>query len=183
MAPDTDFEGSLLLEQHQAPIAAALTPSFAADSSPEVLASAVQVCAVFVGSGVIKEVSRMGRILKLLTGALEQCKGKYNHARVTINADLVDGEMVTLGDAGDLSPNASVMLKVSILAAWAQLQIAASTQTYLNDVLKPYRWLLGPFWVGALRDYASLRTDPEMGAAVSAGLESGVARDVLLPVS
>jgi hypothetical protein len=36
--------------------------------------------------------------------------------------------------------------------------------------------------VGALRDYASLRTDPEMGAAVSAGLETGVARDVLLPV-
>ena len=65
-----------MLEQHQAPIAAALTPSFAADSSPEVLASAVQVCAVFVGSGVIKEVSRMGRILKLLTGALEQCKGE-----------------------------------------------------------------------------------------------------------
>jgi hypothetical protein len=53
-----------------------LTPSFAADSSPEVLASAIQVCAVFVGSGVIKEVSRMGRILKLLTGALEQCKGQ-----------------------------------------------------------------------------------------------------------
>jgi hypothetical protein len=28
-----------------------------------------------------------------------------------------------------------------------------------------------------------LRTDPEMGAAVSVGLETGVARDVLLPVS
>jgi len=91
--------------------------------------------------------------------------------------------MVTLGDVGDLSPNASVMLKVSILAAWAQLQIAAASQAYLNDVLKPYRWLLGPFWVGALRDYAGLRTDPEMGAAVSVGLETGVARDVLLPVS
>lgn len=73
---DPDFEGALLLEQHQAPIAAALTPSFGADSAPEVLALAVQVCAVFVGSGVVKEVGRMGRILKLLTGALEQCKGK-----------------------------------------------------------------------------------------------------------
>lgn len=91
--------------------------------------------------------------------------------------------MVSLGDAGDLSPNASVMLKVSILAAWAELQIAAARQAYLNDVLKPYRWLLGPFWVGALRDYAGLRTDPEMGAAVGVGMETGVARDVLLPVS
>lgn len=79
-APDPDYEGSLLLEQHQAPIAAALTPSFGADSTPEVLASAVQVCAVFVGSGVVKEVSRMGRILKLLTGALEQCKGMSSYS-------------------------------------------------------------------------------------------------------
>lgn len=75
LSPDPDFEGSLLLEQHQAPIAAALTPAFGADSTPEVLASAVQICAVFVGSGVVKSVDRMGRILKLLTTALDSCKG------------------------------------------------------------------------------------------------------------
>lgn len=167
-APDPDFEGSLLLEQHQAPIAAALTPSFGSDSTPEVLALAVQVCATFVGSGVIKEVSRMGRILKLLTGALEQCK---------------EGEMLSLGDVKDLSSSASVMLKISILAAWAELQVASTKQTYLVEVIKPYRWLLGPFWVGALRDYAYLRTDPEMGAGASAGMDlgTGMGRDVLLP--
>ncbi|CAK9780383.1 putative clathrin-coated vesicle protein [Cutaneotrichosporon oleaginosum] len=167
-APDPDFDGALLLEQHQAPIAAALTPSFGSDSTPEVLARAVQVCAVFVGSGVIKEVSRMGRILKLLTGALEQCK---------------DGEMVSLGDVKDLSSSASVMLKISILAAWAELQVASTKQAYLVEVIKPYRWLLGPFWVGALRDYAYLRTDPEMGAGAAAGMDlgTGMGRDVLLP--
>ncbi|KAK8846574.1 hypothetical protein IAR55_005660 [Kwoniella newhampshirensis] len=165
---DPDFEGSLLLEQYQAPIAAALTPSFGSDSAPEVLASAVQVCAVFVGSGVIKEVGRMGRILKLLTGALEQCKS---------------GETVSLGDVEDLSANATVMLKISILAAWAELQVASLQQNYLTDVLKPYRYLLGPFWIGALRDYAQLRTDPEMGALSGAGMDSGsgLGRDVLLP--
>lgn len=72
---DLDFEEALLLDQYQAPIAAALTPAFAADSYPEVLASAIQVCAVFVGSGVVKEIEKMGRILKLLTTALESCKG------------------------------------------------------------------------------------------------------------
>jgi hypothetical protein len=82
-AADPDFEGSLLLEQHQAPIAAALTPSFGSDSAPEVLALAVQVCAVFVGSGVVKEVGRMGRILKLLTGALEQCKGVFGNIYIS----------------------------------------------------------------------------------------------------
>lgn len=72
---DFEFSESLLLEQFQAPIAAALTPAFAAESYPEVLASAIQVCAVFVGSGVVKDIEKMGRILKLLTGALESCRG------------------------------------------------------------------------------------------------------------
>nr|ODO00955.1 clathrin-coated vesicle protein [Cryptococcus depauperatus CBS 7855] len=166
-ARDLDFESALLLEQHQAPIAAALTPSFGSDSSPEVLALAVQVCAVFVGSGVIKEVPRMGRILKLLTTSLEQCKG---------------GKMVSLGDVEDLSPTASVMLKISVLTAWAELQVSSIRQPYLTEVIKPYRWLLAPFWIGALRDYAQLRADPEMGT-LGGQIDSmaGLGREVLLP--
>ncbi|CAE6460561.1 unnamed protein product [Rhizoctonia solani] len=42
-SPDPDYEESLLLEQHQAPITAALTPAFSSDSTPDVLASAIQV--------------------------------------------------------------------------------------------------------------------------------------------
>jgi hypothetical protein len=76
-SPDPDFEGAHLLEQHQAPITAALTPAFSSDSTPEILSSAIRVCAIFVGCGVIKDVSKMGRILKLLTGALERCKGMF----------------------------------------------------------------------------------------------------------
>lgn len=75
-SPDPAFEDALLLEQHQAPITAALTPAFAGDSTPEILASAVHACAVYVGCGVVKDVGRMGRILKLLTLALEQSKGQ-----------------------------------------------------------------------------------------------------------
>ena len=66
-----------MLEQHQAPITAALTPAFSSDTTPEILASAVEACAVFVGCGVVKDVGRMGRILKLLTTALEQSKGQW----------------------------------------------------------------------------------------------------------
>lgn len=124
----------------------------------------------------------MGRILKLLTGALEQCKGGSSLYLVTIGTSLIpDGEMLSLGDVSDLSPNASVMLKISILAAWAELQVASQRQTYLNEVIKPYRWLLGPFWVGSLRDYAGLRTDPDMGSG-GMGMDTSVAREVLLPV-
>lgn len=76
-SPDPAYDDALLLEQYQAPITAALTPAFSSDSTPEILASAIDACAVFVGCGVVKDIGRMGRILKLLTTALEQSKGSF----------------------------------------------------------------------------------------------------------
>ena len=90
--------------------------------------------------------------------------------------------MLSLGDAEDLSSNAAVMLKIAILAAWAELETASVLQNYLVEVIRPHRWLLGPFWIGALRDYAQLRTDPEMGAAAGLDFTMGLGREVLLPV-
>ncbi|KAK4701730.1 HEAT repeat-containing protein 5, partial [Phenoliferia sp. Uapishka_3] len=170
---DLDFEEALLLDQYQAPIAAALTPAFAADSYPEVLASAIQVCAVFVGSGVVKEISKMGRILKLLTNALESCR---------------DSDMSSLGDVKDLSTTAAVMLKTSIFAAWAQFQTASVRQPYLSDVIRPHLPLLCPFWVASLREYARVRTDPDAassdsgaGGAAFDSVYSGLSRETALP--
>lgn len=97
--------------------------------------------------------------------------------------DCIDGANLSLGDVDNLSTNAAVMLKVSVLTAWAELQVASTKQAYLVDVVNPYRWLLGPLWIGALRDYALLRTDPEMGAGMDVAGFAGMSRDVLLPVS
>lgn len=178
LARDPDFEEALLLEQHQAPIAAALTPAFLADSTPEVLASAVQVCAVFVSSGVIKEVSRMGRILKQLVSALDSC---------------MQPSMTQLGDVKDLSQNANAMLKIAVFTAWAELQTASATQSYLVDVVKPHVARIVPYWIACLREYAKIRSDPEMdaggapggpGPSINASLDSqyaGLAREVVLP--
>ncbi|KAI0688492.1 clathrin-coated vesicle protein [Cytidiella melzeri] len=169
-SPDPDFEGALLLEQYQAPITAALTPAFAADSTPEILASAIKSCAVFVGSGVVKDVSRMGRILKLLTSALEQCQ---------------ESSLLRLGDAIDLGPNASVMLRIAILSAWAELQIASRSQQYLVDIVQPYNKVLATQWIGSLRDYASIRAGTELLDDTSAGAvdssHASLGKEVLLP--
>ncbi|KAI0946131.1 hypothetical protein AcV7_010182 [Taiwanofungus camphoratus] len=168
--PDPDYEDTLLLEQHQAPITAALTPAFSSDSTPEILASAIGACAVFVGYGVVKDAHRMGRILKLLISALEQSK---------------DSGMLSLGDAAELSPNASVMLRIAILSAWAELQVASSHQAYLVDVVRPYRPALASLWIAALRDYASIRADTEVFDDSSAGpldsSYSSLGKEVLLP--
>ncbi|KAH7905717.1 armadillo-type protein [Hygrophoropsis aurantiaca] len=145
-APDPDYPDALLLEQHQAPITAALTPAFSADSTPEILASAIDACAVFVSCGVVRDIGRMGRILKHLTTALEETN---------------DVAQINAGMYANLSPNAAGMLRMAILSAWAQLEVASAEQSYLINVIKPYRSLLSTQWIASLRDYAVIRADSE----------------------
>jgi HEAT repeat-containing protein 5 len=178
----------LLLEQYQAPITAALTPAFSADSTPEILASAVKACAVFVGSGIVKDVARMGRVLKLLTSALEQSKGNSQQiydcgSRLSA---FLDAGTISLGDARDLSPNASVMLRIAIVSAWAELAVASVHQPYLLDVLKPYGSTLASSWIASLRDYASIQAGSEASQDASSvtidASSFSLGKEIFLPV-
>jgi hypothetical protein len=94
--------------------------------------------------------------------------------------------MLSLGETGELSPNASAMLRISTLSAWAQLEIASTQQAYLTDVLKPYRSTLASLWLASLRDYASIRIDSEfLHDTSSVALDSSyssLGKEVLLPV-
>ena len=73
--PDPDFTEALLLEQYQAQITSALTPAFGTDSSADLASVAINVCATFIATGLVKDVDRMGRILKLLVSALGSFTG------------------------------------------------------------------------------------------------------------
>ncbi|KAJ9425227.1 armadillo-type protein [Fusarium oxysporum] len=87
--PDPDFEEAMLLEQYQAQISSALTPAFAADSSPELASEAVNVCASFISIGIVTDVDRMENFSK-------------------------DSENAAIGDLKSLSSNAQVMVKISV---------------------------------------------------------------------
>ncbi|KAI7935821.1 hypothetical protein MJO28_016692 [Puccinia striiformis f. sp. tritici] len=171
---DLDFDDSPLLEQHQAPIAAALTPAFTNDSFPEVLASAIQVCAVFVGSGVVKEIDKMGRILKLLTSALESCR---------------ESEISSVGEMKDFSGTASIMIKTAVYAAWAEFQVISNHQAYLSRVITPHLGILCPLWVSSLREYARLKSDEDSSSSnsgtgtlpVDSLQQGGLYREISLP--
>jgi len=130
----------------------------------------------------------MGRILKHLTSALEQSKGKlvkFLGAEHSIYKDIETGTL-SLGDAGELSPNASVMFRIATLSAWAELAIASATQGYLKDLINPYRSSLASLWVASLRDYASVRADTEvLQEDTPATLDvsyTNLGKEVLLPV-
>ncbi|ODA82855.1 hypothetical protein RJ55_01364 [Drechmeria coniospora] len=157
--PDPDFDEAMLLEQYQAQISSALTPAFAADSSPELASEAVSVCASFISIGIVTDVDRMGRILKTLVNALE------NFSR--------DNENAGIGDLTGLSSNAQVMVKISVFSAWAELQVASTEQKYLLEVLKPHIGTLTPLWLEALREFARLRFEPDISMTLGPPSLSG----------
>ncbi|EGY14609.1 hypothetical protein VD0002_g3079 [Verticillium dahliae] len=157
--PDPDFEEAMLLEQYQAQISSALTPAFAVDSSPELAAEAVNVCAGFISTGIVTDVDRMGRILKTLVTGLE------NFSKENENAGI--------GELKGLSSNAQVMVKMSVFSAWAELQVASSEQKYLLEVLKPHIGTLTPLWLESLREFARLRFEPDISMTLGPPSLSG----------
>ncbi|KAE9374166.1 ARM repeat-containing protein [Stipitochalara longipes BDJ] len=157
--PDPDFPEAPLLEQYQAQISSALTPAFAADSSPELASEAVNVCAQFIATGIVTDVERMGRILKTLVTALENFS--------------TEAEVQSIGDLKGLSSNAQVMVKMAVFSAWAELQVASTEQRYLVDVLKPYIGTLTPLWLASLREFARLRFEPDISMSLGPPSLSG----------
>ncbi|KAI8097095.1 armadillo-type protein [Halteromyces radiatus] len=150
---DADLEGMLLLEQYAAQIGAALTPAFGSDSSSEIVSAAVRVCAIYVGSGIVKDLYQLGRVLKLLTSALDRCKD--------------ESKLSGVGEVKDLSPHASVMVKLSVLNAWAELQVASQRQDYIRQILQPNLNALSPLWLRSLQDYARIRLESDITALSS----------------
>ncbi|PMD28615.1 ARM repeat-containing protein [Hyaloscypha hepaticicola] len=157
--PDPDFPEAPLLEQYQAQISSALTPAFAADSSPELASEAVNVCAQFIATGIVTDVERMGRIFKTLVTALENFS--------------TEAEVHAIGELKGLSSNAQVMVKMAVFSAWAELQVASTEQRYLVDVLKPYIGTLTPLWLASLREFARLRFEPDISMSLGPPSLSG----------
>lgn len=91
-----------------------------------------------------------------------------------------------IGDAQELSPNASVMLRVATLAAWAELEVSSTASGYLRTVLAPHQQTLASLWIASLRDYASIRADTEVLQEGPSGpvdiAYAGLGREILLPV-
>ncbi|KAI9105684.1 armadillo-type protein [Phlyctochytrium arcticum] len=170
-AEDPDFEEHALLGQYQAQIGAALTPAFANNSSPNVTSLACHVSAVYVGSGINQDLATLSRVLRLLSTALEQYKD---------SPEMGSGQPVS---------HADILLKISVLTAWARLHIASSKHTYLATVTDPNLPLLGKLWISVLTDYAKIKLEPDVltGAAGDPGTRSSLdsyleaTRNIVLP--
>jgi hypothetical protein len=165
--PDPEYPDIPLLQQHQAQISSALNPAFGSDSSPELAAAALNVCATFVSAGIVTEVKQMTRILSLLSSSLESFSGARSSSPVWTNHDAVNPESASIGELRGLSANAMVMVKMSIFSAWAELQVASSDRKYLVDALKPRIAKLTPLWLVSLREFARLRFEPDISMSLA----------------
>jgi HEAT repeat-containing protein 5 len=58
------------------------------------------------------------------------------------------------------------MLRLSLLSAWAQLQISSTEQGYLEAIVQPYVARLTPLWLSSLQDFAKLRFEPDITSSL-----------------
>jgi HEAT repeat-containing protein 5 len=114
----------------------------------------------------------MGRIFKLLVTGLESVAGSYQRCQSLSYpcSSLPDQSANTsIGDLKVLSANSQTMLRLSLLSAWAQLEVSSTEQPYLQAILQPYLARLTPLWLSSLQDFARLRFEPDISSSLSGG--------------
>lgn len=77
-----------------------------------------------------------------------------------------DDHDTAVGDLRGLSFNAQTMIRMAVLSAWAELQVASREQTYLVKVMEPYITKLTPLWLSSLQEFARLRFEPDISNSV-----------------
>lgn len=54
------------------------------------------------------------------------------------------------------------MVRMAVLSAWAELQVARTEQRYLDKVMDPHVGKLLPLWLASLQEFARLRFEPDI---------------------
>jgi hypothetical protein len=139
--PDPDLDESALLEQYQAQIISALAPAFEDGNGPELVATASQVCAHYMGSGIHRDISTLARLSKLMTGLLDSYKD-------------VQGQ--------ESLPNGKLILKISVLSSWADFYLASRHHPELVSIVYPNLPALSVHWYSTLYDYAKLTIENDV---------------------
>ncbi|KAJ1967635.1 hypothetical protein IWQ62_001729 [Dispira parvispora] len=144
------------------------------DYSPRIQSLAIKLCAVFVGSGLTQDLAVLKRVLKPLVTPLHvpldnspvggtespttPGDTSYPLARErTIsfhNSGPSDGSLTDT-----LNPHAVVVLRLTLLRAWADIYVASRTHAFLNQLLTPHLPTLCHLWLDALKDSVLIQLD------------------------
>nr|CAB3252346.1 HEAT repeat-containing protein 5B-like [Phallusia mammillata] len=155
--PEPEFHGSVILEQYQANVGAALRPAFS-DNSHDVTVRACEVCSAWIASGVVSDLSDLKRVHALLVSSLAKVNQNDSASKPIY------------------SESASTMEKLAVLKAWSEVYIVAveneknkppggeestSADGSLLTLVEPHLKLLADYWQKALKDQAILKLPQE----------------------
>ena len=73
-----------------------------------------------------------------------------------------------MGELQVISSNAKTMVRMAVLSAWAELQVASIEREYLVKVVAPYVAKLTPLWLSSLQEFARLRFEPDISSSMGA---------------
>ncbi|GAV48472.1 hypothetical protein ZYGR_0I07690 [Zygosaccharomyces rouxii] len=138
------MEDNLMIEQQEAQITSALMPAFSEGSSPDNVASAINVAAEFLGSN-IAPLERMSRISQLLVTLLGNFNDKSSDIKV--------------GETTIITQRARRKVELAILNACAWL-VYSSLSTKNDDLfvfVKGYLDVVVPLWIISLREYVMVK--------------------------
>lgn len=56
------------------------------------------------------------------------------------------------------------MVRIAVLSAWAELQVASTEHKYMIKVVEPHIAKLAPLWLSSLQEFARLRFEPDISS-------------------
>lgn len=141
---DADNPENSILELEEAQITSALMPAFNAGSPPNVIISAIDVCAEFLSSN-IAPLERANRVSGMMVSFLEVYNDKSSEIKI--------------GDAKIITQKAKRKTELAILNAWSKLvqnALVLKADT-LIEFTKKYWDVLVPLWIISLREYVMVK--------------------------
>ncbi|KAI8873202.1 hypothetical protein GQ42DRAFT_40735 [Ramicandelaber brevisporus] len=200
---DPDYRGVSILDQYQAQVTSAFVPAMAQDDSvdPDLKAVATHLCADFVASGITQDPVILARVMRPMMAALHgsgtadasgiglgfAAAAAANNASSSMgsasgNTGVSSGVSGGSGGQTEMIPHASVIVRLSVLSAWARLFLACNTTgdsamipglamgspdvmqqplAYLQTLVIPQLAPICAQWVSALHDAALVSVDAD----------------------
>ncbi|KAH3660307.1 hypothetical protein OGAPHI_006893 [Ogataea philodendri] len=143
-----------LLGQQSAQITTAIVPAFSRDSNIELACTAVVLASKLLSSN-IGQVSRMNRIVNVLTTSLEEFA---NAKGSNIESAVGSRNTLKIGEVAVLTKKSQNKLLVYILQAWSRIKVNCPHEnSETRRLLDKYIGILTPLWLYSLRDFAMMK--------------------------
>ncbi|CDK29099.1 unnamed protein product [Kuraishia capsulata CBS 1993] len=154
---DPLYPESSIMDQQQAQMISAIVPAFGKDSSLDLAGEAIVIASKLVTSH-ISHITKMSRVVKILTTSLEEFSLSENTSINDDGNDTSNTKTMKIGEIPILTSKNKNKVKLSVLDAWAKLKInSTENDEDLNQMISKYLGILVPMWIYSMREFAMLK--------------------------